>query len=198
VDRRSPPRPIPNALGDGPRFAPNGEIYFRAREGAYGFAYRIHEDGTGLQKAQEYPVIECWGVSRDGQWLVVYARHARSGEEPSPATVALPLRGGAPVRLFGPAGTDPAKWSKDGKFLFLSLSSSSYSGASGRTFVIPLPPGRVWPGIPAIGFQSDADLQRLPGVRVIDAPDVAPGPTSDVYAFSRETVQRNLYRIPIQ
>jgi hypothetical protein len=32
---------------------------------------------------------------------------------------------------------------------------------------------------------------------VIDAADVAPGPTSDVYAFSRQTMQRNLYQIPI-
>jgi serine/threonine protein kinase len=198
VDRRSPPRPIPNAFGDGPMFAPNGEVYFRAREGGYGFVYRIREDGTGLQRAQEYPVIENWGVSRDSQWLVVYARHARAGEQPSPATVALPLGGGVPVRLFRPTGTDPVKWSKDGKFLFLSLSTSSYSGTIGGTLVIPLRAGRVWPDIPAGGFQSDADLRRLPGVREIDAPDVAPGPTSDVYAFSRETVQRNLYRIPIQ
>ncbi len=35
------------------------------------------------------------------------------------------------------------------------------------------------------------------GVTIIEAADVAPGPTSSVYAFSRETTQRNLYRIPV-
>jgi hypothetical protein len=40
-------------------------------------------------------------------------------------------------------------------------------------------------------------MAKYPGVRVIDAADIAPGPTPDVYAFSKETTQRNLYRIPI-
>jgi len=26
---------------------------------------------------------------------------------------------------------------------------------------------------------------------------VVPGPTADIYAFTRETVHRNLYRIPV-
>jgi hypothetical protein len=53
------------------------------------------------------------------------------------------------------------------------------------------------PNIPSGGFRSEAEIATLPGARVIDAADVAPGPTPDVYAFSRQTVQRNLYRIPI-
>ena len=69
--------------------------------------------------------------------------------------------------------------------------------AEGRTFVIPLPRARVFPQIPVGGFRSEADIAKLPGVRIIDAPDVAPGPSPDIYAFSRETVQRNLYRIPV-
>jgi hypothetical protein len=38
---------------------------------------------------------------------------------------------------------------------------------------------------------------KLPGVRVIASTDVAPGRTADTYAFTRESVQRNLYRIPV-
>jgi len=41
------------------------------------------------------------------------------------------------------------------------------------------------------------ELAKLPGVRQIDSADVAPGPTLDTYAFSRETTQRNLYRVPL-
>jgi hypothetical protein len=63
--------------------------------------------------------------------------------------------------------------------------------------VIPLEPGRLLPEIPIDGFQSEDEIAQLPGVRVIEAADVAPGSTSSVYAYSRETTQRNLYRIPI-
>ena len=54
------------------------------------------------------------------------------------------------------------------------------------------------PDIPAGGFRSQEEMAKFPGVRVIDAYDIALGPTPEVYAFSRETTQRNLYRIPIQ
>jgi hypothetical protein len=53
------------------------------------------------------------------------------------------------------------------------------------------------PEIPAAGFRSEEELALLPGVQIIEAADVAPGPTPEVYAYSRETVQRNLYRIPL-
>jgi hypothetical protein len=54
------------------------------------------------------------------------------------------------------------------------------------------------PEIPEGGFQSRAEIAKLPAVRVIKAADVAFGGTVDTYAYSRETTQRNLYRIPLQ
>jgi len=67
----------------------------------------------------------------------------------------------------------------------------------GKTYAVPMKTGTALPEIPADGFTSAADIAALPGVRVIDAVDLAPGPSLDVYAYSRETVQRNLYRIPV-
>ena len=55
----------------------------------------------------------------------------------------------------------------------------------------------VFPEIPPGGFHSEEEVAKYPGVRVINAGDVALGSTLDVYAFSRETTQRNLYKIPI-
>jgi hypothetical protein len=49
-----------------------------------------------------------------------------------------------------------------------------------------------------VGFSRGRRLPGCPSVRVIEAADVAFGATLDVYAFSRETTQRNLYRIPLQ
>ena len=47
-------------------------------------------------------------------------------------------------------------------------------------------------------FRSDEEIAKLPGVRVIDAFDMAPGPSPEIYAESRQNVQRNLYRIPLR
>jgi Tol biopolymer transport system component len=190
TDRRTPPRSIPTAEGDGALFLFEDEILFRRREGTYGFAYAMRLDGTGLRKLFDHPVIQTMAVSPDRQWVVVYARPS---EGQTGVTLAFPLTGGPPIRIFG----NFVRWSRDGRQLLLSNGVGGYSGIVGRTFLIPLPRGQTWPSIPVGGFQSEKEITRIPGVRVIDSPDVAPGPSADVYAFSREAVQRNLYRIPL-
>jgi eukaryotic-like serine/threonine-protein kinase len=197
INRRTAPRPIPNVEGDGPLFSPTGEIFFRAREGNYGYAYRVQPDGSGLRKALDYPVIMTERVSPDGNSLIVYGRYTRPGEEPVGATIALPLDGGAPVRLFGPSGTDPVKWVRHQHLLFISIVANSYSGGVGRTYVVPLKAGAMWPDLPPHGYPADSDIAKISGVGTIDAPDATPSPSAGVYAFSRERVQRNLYRIPL-
>jgi hypothetical protein len=57
--------------------------------------------------------------------------------------------------------------------------------------------GEALPRIPERGFHSDQEIARLPGARRLDAGGLVPGPSGDVYAFSRATILRNLYRIPI-
>jgi len=184
LDRRSPPRQIPNVEGDAPLFDPNGDVLFRARDRDYGFAYRVRPDGTGLQRIHEHPVIENLGVTPDGQWLAVYARPIK---ERAGGTILLPVGGGIPVPVYGTSLR--IRWSRDGKLAFLTVSA--------RTYVLPVPRGQPLPKTPPTGFASAADIAAVPGTRLIDAADPAPGPTPDVYAFSRETVQRNLYRIPL-
>jgi hypothetical protein len=67
----------------------------------------------------------------------------------------------------------------------------------GRTYIVPLPRGQMFPRLPAGGFRSEEEIARLPGARKIDVLDAVPGPSPEVYAFYRGTTQRNLYRIPI-
>ena len=191
LDRRVPPRQIPNVEGEQPVLGSGDEIFFRAVEGTSVFAYRVHPDGTGLRKVSEKPIRGLSGISRDSQWLVV-----RMPGAAGPSLAALPLGDGSPVRIAaGDAADGYVKWSADGKSMFFSVPSANRM--SGRTYVVPLMPGHMFPPIPAEGFQSEAAIAALPGARLIDLFDVVPGPTSDVYAFSRLTVQRNLYRIPI-
>ncbi|MDQ6700839.1 MAG: hypothetical protein M3Z36_11735, partial [Acidobacteriota bacterium] len=194
LDRQSPPRQIPNVEGDAPLFGKGGEIIFRTIEGASAYFYAVREDGTGLRRLSEQAIVLPAGISQDGQWVI--ARVLLEGVE---AVMALPVSRGLPVQNIFVHGTSyHMAWSPEGRLIFISApSGATASRVTGKTYIVPLPPGQMFPTMPAGGFQSAADLAKLPGVRIIDAFDAAPGPTPDVYAFSRATVQRNLYRIPI-
>ena len=67
----------------------------------------------------------------------------------------------------------------------------------GKVYVLPLAPGHLVPESIVHGLPSEQEILKLPGARVIPSNDVAPGPTADIYAFTRESVQRNLYRVPV-
>jgi WD40 repeat protein len=181
LDHRSAPRQVPNVEGEQPVFGPNGEIFFRKVEGTSAFLYSVREDGTGLRRAAESPVIEVFGAYPDHKWLLL-------GVLPEP--ILFPAGGGAPL-LTHVLPPDSVRWSGDGKHLFLCTARNS------RTYVFPLSPGQLLPAALAKNMPSEAELAKLPGVRIIPAGDVVPGPTADIYAFTRETVQRNIYRIPL-
>jgi hypothetical protein len=66
-----------------------------------------------------------------------------------------------------------------------------------KVYVLPVAPGHMVPEGIVHGLPAEQEILKLPGVRVIPSGDVAPGPTADIYAFTRESVQRNLYRVPI-
>ena len=110
---------------------------------------------------------------------------------------AYPLAGGPPTPIFDALGF--VRWQPDGRLLYLSVATAMNSaGAAGRTYALPVPRGQLFPKIPPGGFHSEAEISAQPGVRVIDAGDVSPGRKPGVYAFSRQTVHRNLYRIPLE
>src|SRR5207247_2662681 len=56
LDRRSPPRQIPNIEGGQPVFGPAGEVFFRRVEGTSAFLYRVQADGGELRKASDLPL----------------------------------------------------------------------------------------------------------------------------------------------
>jgi hypothetical protein len=100
------------------------------------------------------------------------------------AIQAFPLDGGPPV-VIGPSHTF-LSWSLDGRSALLAGS-----------YLVPLAAGESIPRIPKGGFRSDEEIARVPGARRIEGSGVVLGPSADVYAFYRGTIQRNLYRIPI-
>jgi serine/threonine protein kinase len=186
LDRRSPPRQIPGVEGEQPVFGPRGEIFFRRVEGSSGFLYSVREDGSGLRKVSDLPVIDVIGAyPEDRKWLLLGAA--------SPGELIFPVGGGTSLV----AHLEPPKWlawTGDGKYLFVFGVGQS----STKAYALPLSPGQILPGIAlAKEFPSEAELAKVPGARIIPAGDVVPGPTADIYAYTRESVQRNLYRIPL-
>ncbi|SPF44229.1 Serine/threonine protein kinase [Candidatus Sulfopaludibacter sp. SbA4] len=203
LDHSSPPRQIPNVEGRTPRFGPGGEILFRRiagsrMEGTTGYVYGVRPDGSGLRKVLEQPVFFMGGVTPDRKSLHAWAPLSSNGR---PAFQVFPLDGGPPVVL---GGAVSFSWSPGGD----SVSVSSAFGSpipEGRSYVIPLARGQILPQIPEGGFRSEAQVSSLPGARRIDVASVIgfvagaiiPGPSPDVYAFYRSSIQRNLYRVPI-
>jgi Tol biopolymer transport system component len=193
LDRRTPPRQIPNVEGHQPFFGSEGEIFFRAIDGSAGYAYRVRPDGTESRRVISQPIIDLKAVSPDGQWLVV---SSPIPGETSIAKDAYPLGGGEPIRIASRTPNLFTKWSHDSRLLYLSVSRSTSSLATGTTYGFPVPPGRMFPDFPQQGL-SEAEMAKWPGVVVFEVADFAPSPSPDAYAFSLETTQRNLYRIPI-
>lgn len=186
LDRRSPPRQIPGVEGEQPIFGPGGEIFFHKVEGTSAFLYSVREDGSGFRKVSEMPIIDVFGSSPDRKWLLLGGNPANE--------ILLPAAGGDPLyaRISPPMWI---RWTGDRKSVFVFGAGQSMT----RAFVVPLPPGQVLPRsftLPGNPL-SEADLAKIPGVRTIPEGDVVPGPSAGVYAFTRESLQRNLYRIPL-
>lgn len=195
-DRQLRPHQIPNVEGDHLFFGVNGEIFFRGLDGNSSFAYRVREDGSGLQKVVDQPVAGLAGLTPDGQWLVA--------KVPGPSgsrTLAVPIRQRSAVRVVTAEGLSFAdtevRWSADARSVYLRIPVNEESWAAARTYGLPLAPGSMWPNIPREGFRSETEIANAPGAVLLNDFD-APGPRTDVYAFSRMTVQRNLFRIPLR
>jgi hypothetical protein len=175
-----------------PYFLPPGEVVFHAIEGNSTFAFRVREDGTEKRKLTPGQVTQVVGVSPDSR--LVIGDSEVNGRNTLKAFLAS---GDPPVPILDGLGC--LRWTPDQRFLYFSVGFGMNSArAYGRTYVIPLASGQMFPPIPPGGFHSEAEIAALPRVRIIEAGDVFPGSEPGTYAFSRQTVQRNIYRIPLR
>lgn len=193
LDRRSSPHQIPSVVGDWPVFGRSGEVFFVSEEGNNNFLCVVHEDGTGFAKVSSEPMSEIHAISPDGKWVTGMGE--KTGEVGS-FEFAYPTGGGPRVPLCNPPCW--MGWAPDGRYMYFSIATGWMNlFGSGRTYILPTRPGTMFPAIPPGGFQSPDQIANAPHVRMIEAADIDLGPTPDVYAFSREVIQRNLYRIPL-
>jgi Tol biopolymer transport system component len=194
LDDRLPPRQIPSSTSDdSPVFAPGGDIFFRGAEGSSNFVFRVQEDGTARQKVLPNPILEFFSVAPDGKWLVVLAP-VPSKQDPV-SVLAYAVGGGTPVRICE-EGYCVGRWDRAGRSFCVTFPEMGCNYVPNRTIVLPVPPGRDLPVLPPSGVRFPEDGGRLAGVKVIDA-TISPGPSASVYVFTRESIHRNLYRIPL-
>jgi hypothetical protein len=112
-----------------PHFGPPGELIFHSIEAKSTFAFRIHEDGTGMQKLSPSEISQIHGVSPDGQLVITWSR---VDGQSSITTKAFPISGAPPTPLLD--GTCFRRWQLDRRFLYLSVSTGMNAAlASGRT-----------------------------------------------------------------
>jgi eukaryotic-like serine/threonine-protein kinase len=194
LDRRKFPeqtRTTTTESEDTPIFASNDDLFFRGSEKDSYYLYRTKAGATVAEKVTKDAIIELESVSPDGRWVV--AQVAVGSDDTPRAIVAYPTQGGPPLRICRILCS--VSWTGDGKFIYTYLLGTSQENAAGKTFIIPLQPGNPFPQLPTAGVGSEADLAALPGVKTAEGV-VSPGPDVSHYAFTRQSVHRNLYRIP--
>lgn len=198
TDRRSTPRQISSGNDDSPFLLDNGDIIFRTEEGGFYFAYRMKADGSGREKLLSSNIIRLLGVSPDGEWLVLWM--PVQDENSSSAVQAYRLRDGKFQRICDLCGV---QWSADRKYFYLlgkGFAVTTKLKPLSGFFALPLKSGKIFPDLPAQGFNSAAQLNKLGAVELPttnDVDDISPGPRPRLFAFSRRTIQRNLYRVPL-
>jgi eukaryotic-like serine/threonine-protein kinase len=188
LDRSSAPRLWQTSAAH-PRFTTDF-IYCvkRSPEGSY--AHRIRPDGSGDQQLWNEKVLGL-ATSPDGRYLALTLPLQKGGQW------ILEIVDWAQKHV-QPVGKDAlGYWSDDGRSFVVSL---NYSRAERKalSYVIDLAPGTGVPELPVNGISDATQLGALPHVHTIPQRVIQPGRTPDTYAYVKEAVQRNLYRIPLR
>jgi len=170
-------------------FGPDDRIYFIHDHGVY----RIDAEGRAPVRVVADPVRTLYGVSPDGRWVAVWTTgtsvvlHSLTGESPIElcpvcGTVGAENRGTTPPII---------SWSRDGRFVYFHFHFTTR-----ETFAIPLRPGQVVPPVPKGGITAQS-VARLPGAVPFPQSQTYAGDSPSVYAYVRNTSQRNIYRVPL-
>jgi eukaryotic-like serine/threonine-protein kinase len=189
TSRRSAPVEL-TASGneDSPFFLPDGDLVFRSSEGGANGIYRMGADGSQRRRIVAQRILDLVAVSPNGQWVL--AAVPSENEQFPYSTVAFSIDGSNSRRLcvdycrvFWDAG-GTAMYMRDFAFLNTSVLALRLQEPGGL------------PEVPAGGLASLAEAQRLALGPALQAVDAAASPT--LYAYTQQTVRRNLYRIPME
>jgi Tol biopolymer transport system component len=203
LNRRSSPQQVTSRDARKAFFGAPGDVLFTGQQQGTNFLYRVKQDGSDAPQLVPTPHFAGrqlfladtgFSVSPDGKWAVVQAPN----EDMPTAVVVYPLAGGSPTLICGACAAETSfergpgpynlNWSPDGTVLYLNF--------QGSVFAIPLPPGQALPPTPASGFPTAQAVAALGGARLI-AEGAFAGPDPSVYAFTKFSIQRNIYRVSV-
>ncbi len=193
LDRSAPPRRIAANGERLPHFGSHNEIVFRLTDGQAYYIGAMARDGTGRRKALPRPILNFDSVSHDRRFV---AASAVVPNVTPPPTLIFPLDGGPAIQICG--GLCSPTWSPDGRYLYLKMAQKSDLGVNVRTVAIPIPPGDTLPRLPPQAAQDVTQWAKVPGVKIIEHVNIAPGPTPSVYAYIKPSVHANLFRIVLR
>ncbi|MFZ0520551.1 MAG: protein kinase [Candidatus Acidiferrales bacterium] len=187
--RTSPVRISPaSAIEDSPSFLPNGDIAFRAIEGDANFLYRMKANGADRQKISPRRVLDAFAMSPDGRWFVAAA--PATDQDHAAQVVAFAADGSTAVTLCETYCS--LTWDTSGKFVYMSFPLMKEG-----SYLLPVLHDTGLPKLPRAGIVVKDDLKNATTVAEIpQIVDSAVSPT--LYAFTRQSTRRNLYRIPLQ
>ena len=152
---------------DSPNFLPNGDLVFRAIEDRKDYVYRKEMNGGATQKVLNEPVISLETVSPDGKWVIIGMPQEQDPEHSGRVKV-FPLSGGQAVTLC--RSVCFAQWDTSGKDMLLN-----------------------W--MQAVGWAGPEDTkEKAIGKIPINMSSAA---SADLYSYTKISIRRNIYRIPI-
>jgi serine/threonine protein kinase/Tol biopolymer transport system component len=185
--RSSPVRISSSAIEDSPFFLPDGDLLFRVAEVGTNYLYRMKSDGSGRRKLTSERVLDVLAVSPDGRWIVAVS--PGPDQEHPVATRAFAVDGSEPVTLC--LDYCYFHWDIAGQFVYAYLPQLHE-----RTYALPV---RLDSGLPKISPGDFARIEHEANEKTITAiPQVVHSAVSpSVYAYTRQTTRRNLYRIQL-
>ena len=196
LDRTSPPRRISAGGEEAPYFGANGDVLFRLTENNVSYLGAMTRDGGSRRKALPLRVASVRQISPDRRFMIVGAVLPGDAnlKEPGQSIVALD---GSGARRFCD-NLCRAAWSPDGRYFYIELANSSRENPTGRTLAIPISPGHSLPPIPPAAVHNLAEWAKVPGAKVVDHDEIAPGSNPSTYAYIQSSVHANLFRIPLR
>ena len=176
-----------SAIEDSPSFLPDGDLVFRATEGGTNYLYRMKSDGSGRRKLTSERVLDILTVSPDGRWIV--AAFPNPDQEHTVAVRALAVDGSQAVSVC--FDYCYFHWDTAGKFVYVYISQLHES-----SYALPVLHDS---GLPKISPGDFARIEHEANAKTITAiPQVVHSAVSpSLYAYTRQTTRRNLYRIQL-
>lgn len=180
LDRSTAPKLLLRG-GDEVVFDGSDRVYFRSLGEHANYLHRMAPDGSGNERVFNAPIISVRDVMLDGSRVSVDLPLPGEGLG---ASWLVPTGAGEPWLVS--KGWAPARWSRDGRLLYVEVGSSDKA----ETVAVPVGADGL-PSMPVSDALRTGTLIRHAGAALATGLD--PGS----YVFVQNEQRRNIYRIPL-